>query len=274
MALLGKRVAVAVPDTLLEEKDSLKDKTVKLGLVARACAIYGVDRVEVFRDGGGKGEAALITKVLQFLETPQYLRRRLFPLDESLRYAGVLPPLRIPSHKARVPASSLKAGEFREGVSNGDGTVDVGLDEPALVARAPARDGRVTLRIVSNGPLRGEVVSREQVGGYWGYVVKSVGAEEVLTDKSFGLTVATSRLGRPLSEQVGALRRSLAGARGVKLVFGSPSRGLFEIFGRDLARRADFVLNLFPAQQVETVRTEEAVFAGLNLIGVLAAEKA
>lgn len=273
MALLGKKIAVAVPDTLLEEKDSLRDKTVKLGLVARACAIYGVDLVEVFRDSGGKGEMQLIARVLEFLETPQYLRKRIFPLDESLRYAGVLPPLRIPSHKAKVPLSSLKVGEFREGVSNGDGTVDVGLDEPASVAGAPARDRRVTIRVVSYAPFRGEAVSREQVDGYWGYAVNSVNAEQALA-KSFGVTVATSRLGRPLSEQVGVLRKSMAVAQGVKLIFGSPSRGLFEIFGRDLARKADFVLNLFPAQQVETVRTEEAVFAGLNLIGVLAAEKA
>ena len=85
MTLLGRRLAVSLPDTVLEEKDSPRDKTAKLGLVARACAMYGVDVIEVFRDPGGKGEGPAIIKVLQYLETPQYLRRRLYPLDDVLK---------------------------------------------------------------------------------------------------------------------------------------------------------------------------------------------
>ena len=131
MTLNGKRISVAFPDTVLEEHDSLREKTVKLGQVARACSIFGVDSVEVFRDPRGGGEAPLIRRVLEYLETPQYLRRRLFPLDESLKYAGLLPPLRIPSHKPKVASASLHPGEFREGAVLDDGvTVDVGLEVP------------------------------------------------------------------------------------------------------------------------------------------------
>ncbi len=129
MTLAGKRLAVAFPDTVLEEHDSLREKTVKLGQIARTCSVFGVDTVQVFRDPRGRGESSLIRRVLEYLETPQYLRRRLFPLDESLKFAGLLPPLRIPSHKPKVASTSLRPGEFREGASSTDGvTVDVGLD--------------------------------------------------------------------------------------------------------------------------------------------------
>ena len=101
--LAGKRICVAIPDTVLEEQDSVREKTAKLGQIARYCALFGVDSIRVFHDPRGRGESSFIKKVLEYLETPQYLRRRLFPLSEELRYAGLLPPLRIPSHKAEGP---------------------------------------------------------------------------------------------------------------------------------------------------------------------------
>ena len=273
MALLGRRVCVAFPDTVLEEKDSLREKTVKLGTIARACSIYRVDIVQVFDDGGGGQERGLIVKVLEFLETPQYLRRRIYPIDEALRFAGALPPLRIPSHKSRTRLDDLKVGEAREGVSNGDGTADIGL-EKAIRVDGPLPRGRVTLRIVSKSPLVGETVSREQLKDYWGYEVQCVQPSEVLGGGGEWLNVATSRLGRPLATELGRLRSSVSGARAVRLIFGSPSRGLFDIMGSDLERRADHVVNLFPEQGVVSVRTEEALFAGLNLLGLLSVEKA
>jgi predicted SPOUT superfamily RNA methylase MTH1 len=274
LALLGKRLAVAVPDTLLEERASLRDKTVKLGIVARACAIYGVDIVEIFRDRKGHGELALIRKVLEFLETPQYLRKKLFPLDETLQYAGVLPPLRIPSHKPMTPVQGLKSGEVREGVTNSDGTVDIGLEERARLEGSAKPNIRLTVQVRSKNPLIVVPIARENVPDYWGYIVESKSVEEVFNDRRFGLKLATSRLGDSLSHRLSEVRESLGKAAGVKLVFGSPSRGLFDIAGTDLVKKSDFVLNLFAEQHVETVRTEEAIFAGLGLVNTLMSEKA
>ncbi len=271
MTLLGRTVAVAIPDTVLEERESLRDKTNKLGVIARACSIYGVDAIEVFRDDKGRGEAELIVKVLGYLETPQYLRRRLYPLDEELRYAGTLPPLRIPSHKSKVKVDELRVGEAREGVANGDGSVDVGLEQ-AVVAGARTAKGRVTVRLKSKFPLTGEVIPREQAGKYWGYTVRAAPAGEVFAEG--WLRIATSRLGSPFTSELARLRASIHGSQRVKLVFGSPARGLFDIFGRELQRSADFVVNLIPDQQVVSVRTEEAIFAGLGLLDVLSADKA
>ncbi len=269
MTLLGRRLCVAIPDTVLEERDALRDKTAKLGVMARACSIYGVDVIQVFRDDGRRGEPTLMRKVLEYLETPQYLRRRLYPLDETLRYAGLLPPLRIPSHKPKVPIERLAVGDFREGVTNADGTVDVGLDKnPRLREKVPA-GRRVTLRVVSTAPLTAEVVDRERVNEYWGYAVETATAAEVFADRRFALKVATSRYGNSFQSAVAALRDAARKASTLKLVFGSPSRGLFEIVGPDLPARADFVVNLYPDQHVETVRTEEAIFAGLGLMNLL-----
>jgi predicted SPOUT superfamily RNA methylase MTH1 len=274
LTLLGRRLAVSIPDTVLEDKESLREKTAKIGIMARACAIYGVDVIEVYRDSKGRGEGALLRKVLEYLETPQYLRRRIYPIEEPLKYAGALPPLRIPSHRPNVPVAAVSVGEVREGVLNGDGTVDVGLDVPARMARRAPRGRRVTVRFVSVNPLVAEEIPREEAGRYWGYTVEERAPAEVLTDGRFRLKVATSRLGTPLKDALGPLGEKVAKADGVKLIFGSPMRGLYDILGNDLADRVDAVVNLYPDQQVETVRTEEAIFAGLGLVSVLCAGKA
>jgi predicted SPOUT superfamily RNA methylase MTH1 len=274
LALSGKKITVAIPDTVLEEKDSLRDKTAKLGLIARACAVYGVDEVVVFTDPGGRGEGDFVKKVLQYAETPQYLRRRLYPMDGALQFAGLLPPLRIPSHRPKVPVESLRVGELREGVVNNDGTVDIGLDMPAKFEGKAQAGARVTVRIQSKRPFVAVMTSKQEAIGYWGYTVRQGTVGELFGDRRGRLSVATSKLGRPLAGELPRLRESFVGAEAVELVFGSPSRGLFEIVGPDLEKQADFVLNLFPGQPVETVRTEEAMFAGLNLLNVLSAEKA
>jgi methyltransferase len=273
LTLAGKRVCVAIPDTVLEEQDSTREKTTKLGQIARYCAIFGVDSVRVFRDPRGRGESGFIKKVLEYLETPQYLRKRLFPLSEDLRYAGLLPPLRIPSHKAKVPIGKLQAGELREAVVLADGlSADAGLDAPILLKKREPPQRRVTVRISSVSPAGVEAVpvDRRDVTVYWGYSVDVSGAESLLADPAFPLKVATSRLGDPVTRVARSLRIDLQGSGAVMLVFGSPSRGLFETLGKDLRNRVGYVVNLFPEQNVVTARSEEAILAALYLMGLLA----
>jgi methyltransferase len=274
MLLSGRKLAVSVPDTVLEDKESWRDKTAKLGTIARACSIYGVDVIEIFNDPRGKGEAGPMRKVLEYLDTPQYLRKRLFPLDDVLRYAGALPPLRIPSHKAMVPLDKIRAGEVRDGVVNVDGTVEAGLEKPVALRGKGVPGSRITLKITSTDPLEGERLEREAVKGYWGFRVETKGPSQVLSDEGYETIIATSKFGDSLGKRWGEVGSKVGASHSVKLVFGSPSRGLYDIFGNELVRKADFVLNVIPEQNVETVRTEEAVFACLELLSIVSLKKA
>lgn len=261
---------MALPDTLLEEHESLREKTVKLGSLARACSIYGVDFILVFRDEKGKGEARLIKKVLEYLETPQYLRKRMYPVDGSLRFAGLLPPLRIPSHRLKVPLEKVQVGEVREGLTNADGTVDIGLEENPKIRNPTGPNRRVTIRVTSKNPLTAEIIDRKEVNEYWGYVVETGTLDEILGGSRFGLKIATSKYGNTLPSQIFQLREAVRKAGSVLVAFGSPARGLFDMVGPKLSQEVQFTVNLFAEQHVQTVRTEEAVFAALNLLNNLA----
>jgi predicted SPOUT superfamily RNA methylase MTH1 len=273
MTIAGKMVCIAIPDTLLEEQDSLREKTAKLGQIARYCSIFGIDSIHIFHDPRGRGESSFIKKVLEYLETPQYLRRRMFPLSEELKFAGLLPPLRIPSHKAKTPLGKLQAGEYRDGVVLADGlAVDAGLDRPVALRKKEAPGKRITLRITSASPssVEGIVVDRKEVDAYWGYSVEVSGTGALLVDPAYSLKVATSRYGEPVTRIARRLRIDLEGSQSLMLIFGSPARGLFDILGKDLPKRVNYVLNLFPEQKVVTARSEEAILTALYLIGLLA----
>lgn len=268
MTFTGKRIAVSLPDTVLEEADSLREKTVKLGLIARTCSIYGVDRIEIYRDPKGRGESELIVKVLEYVETPQYLRKRLFKINEALKYAGLLHPLRIPSHKKKVAVEEVKIGEVREGITNRDGTAYIGLDENIKLTSASAPNRRVTVRVLSKRPFIGEIIRREEAGDYWGYRVIRCSIESIFSD-NYRLKISTSRYGSKLGSVVEKLKKDIFLSDSIRIIFGSPSRGLFDIAGSKLNEISDYVVNLFVEQHVETVRTEEALFAALNLINNL-----
>jgi len=72
---------VAIGASCIENAQSLELGTLIAGQIARACAIFNVDEIIVLDDGPNKGvdhisaAAALFARVLQFMETPQYLRK-------------------------------------------------------------------------------------------------------------------------------------------------------------------------------------------------------
>ena len=249
---------VFIPDSLLEESDDPKIRTYKVGQIARACAIFGVEHVWIYRAGGRDGR--FIKTILEYAETPQYLRKRLFPLMPELKYVGVIPPLRTPHHKLK---GKPKVGEIREGFAFRKGRrvyADIGLDDLAMVEGDV--EGRATFRIVSVRPLR---VMPAKPTEYWGYRVhltrKSLA--KTLKKARLDLVIATSRKGRDIRE---VKLPPLEGEVG--FVFGSPRKGVMELLGGE-DYNFDLILNTIPNQRTATVRTEEALLATLAVFNLI-----
>lgn len=272
------KLSIAIPSSLVSEIPHLREKTAVIGQVGRAAAIFRVDDIYIYPDGSP--EAQLIRLILSYMETPQYLRRRLFRKRPELRYVGVLPPLRTPHHPLESRAARLRKGEFREGVvvaeAGGAFLVDVGVEKPLrATGRAPSIGGRATVKVTETQPeLRGRFVGRGEVDLYWGYGVhiNRQGLGKLALSREFDLTVATSRLGQPYPKIEGHLRARWTEAESVLIAFGSPRRGLGEILSREgltLEEAFHFTMNTIPRQGCETVRTEEAVYATLALLNLL-----
>jgi len=276
-------ISVAIPASLVSDIPHLREKTLRIGLIGRALAIFRVDEVIIYPDIPSRDQrrdAVFIEAILSYMETPQYLRRRLFSIRPELRYVGILPPLRTPHHPTENREKDLKIGEHREGLvvsSNERGVqIDIGVERPIFVPDVHRKtNSRVTVRIKEKGRhLIGEIVDPDEVKVYWGYRVNVSKASlgRILKDPKYDLVVATSRRGDVITENINKLLNRWRRSRRILIAFGSPTRGLQEIImydGVKLEDTADFIVNTVPNQGVKTVRTEEAIYATLSILNAL-----
>jgi hypothetical protein len=278
-----QEVSIAIPASFVSDTPHLREKTLRIGLVGRAAAIFRVDEIIVYPDMPNVDQtrdADLLALILTYMETPQYLRKRLFKLMRELRYAGVLPPLRTPHHPVANKLEKLSVGEYREGVvvsSSPRGSfVDVGVERPVFVlGKKLPLNRRVTVRIVQlQKQFLATLTTREETRTYWGYkvTVSKTTLGQTIKKQDFNLVVATSRKGKPISQVLDRLKEKWKTSSRILVVFGAPTQGLYEILTHEnlkLEDVADFVINTIPNQGAETVRTEEALYATLALLNLL-----
>src|SRR3990170_2272808 len=276
-------LAIAIPASFVSDTPHLREKTFRIGLIGRAAAIFRVNEIIVYPDtssGNQKLDSGLIHTVLSYMETPQYLRRRLFKIVPELQYAGTLPPLRTPHHPIANKTENLAIGEYREGAvlshSNEDSLIDIGVEQPALVQGARLKiNTRVTVKITDLARrLRAVLVDSEEIKTYWGYCVSisNVPLGQLLKKRQFDLVIATSRRGKPITAVMDKLREKWKTSHMTLVAFGAPTQGLYEIAAREHTRIddiADFIVNTIPSQATETVRTEEALYATLSILNTL-----
>ncbi|UCC57903.1 MAG: RNA-binding protein [Candidatus Bathyarchaeum sp.] len=278
-----RKLAVAIPASLVSDIPHLREKTLKIGLVGRAAAIFRVMEIIVFPDNLGsnqKRDRNLIVTILSYMETPQYLRKRLFKIKPELRYAGILPPLRTPHHPLAKRAKELKVGEYREGaiiaITDSGSLVDIGIECPVLLLdRELPVNARVTICVTKLGKRpRVVLANREETKAYWGYslTASKVPFGKLTKSRVYDLVIATSKLGTPLLEVADELTERWKKSSSILVAFGAPTRGLQEIVAQENLRLdevADFTVNTIPDQGTETVRTEEALYASLALLNTV-----
>ena len=277
-----KKLSIAIPASVISDTPHLREKTSKIGLIGRATAIFRVDEIIVYPDNSKEDQLRdmeFIALLLNYLETPQYLRKSLFKLQPSLEFAGILPPLRTPHHPLSGKTKHLKVGEYREGLvlsETKEGLlVDIGVQQSALLRQKEFAVGdRLTLQVVNVGEkIEVQAVNCEDVPFYWGYRVRMEKQPfgQIVGSGGFDLKIATARVGDNFMDVAGAIGEKWSVSQRVLVAFGAPSRGLHEIAedeGLKLADLVDFVVNTVPNQGTATVRTEEALLASLAILNV------
>jgi predicted SPOUT superfamily RNA methylase MTH1 len=271
------RLDILIPSSFSREASSPRDKMLRLGMLARFLAAARVEALIIYHEDPERPDrrnAELIKLVMDYLNTAPYLRKRLYELRPELRYAGLLPPLNIPTHPEKA---SLDYPHYREGLVISSGSrsmVEAGLEKPIRLRRRLAQGSRVVLRIEPREDGRVSVVarSRRSVEVYPGFRTAIV--EERLPEiaRGYDLRIATSRKGSDIREMLPSLREACAGKGRICIAFGASREGLYEIAERQgfkLEDHFDYIVNVMPLQGVRTIRTEEAVaytLAILNLV--------
>lgn len=267
---------IAVPDSLLSDEQTKRDKSVKIGQISRACSIFRVSRIYIYPDSRTnfeKEDLNLTKTLLRYLDTPQYLRKILYPRMNQLEYAGILHPIKAPHHKEKQDIRQIKQGEVRVGVIvkvKNALFVEVGLGSLIKFTGSGYEGKKVNVKFISTYPnLVAAEVNADEIPLYWGYQVKEVPS----LDKLFkGITdteiLITSRKGEPYGAREKIFIAKAKQKRNLLIVFGAPKRGVLEILADEKisSRSFEYVINMFPNQGTETVRLEEAVLGTLAII--------
>ena len=284
--MLGVReLTIAIPASVVSDTPHLREKTGKLGIIARHCSIFRVDQIVIYADDSNRDQSKdfmICEEILRFIETPQYLRKRLFKMTPALQFAGILPPLQIPSHNVAKSIRECKPSEWREGVvisrKRNVLTMDAGLELPAVCNGELPVGTRATLQVTSieKESIQGQLIDPSKISAplYWGYRVRleKNRLSEMLEKENVDLKIGTSRYGQRLKDAWSKINELLNEGVSVMIAFGSPKLGLQEILQREGTTPSDlfnFFVNFVPSQGTLTVRTEEAVgitLASLNIM--------
>ena len=268
-------LSIFIPNSFLSESKDLKIRTYKVGILGRALAIFQADNVIIYNDNHDKNEDGLddgefIAEVLNYMNTPQYLRKQAIPIKPELRHVGILPPLRTPHHPVN---SQPDVGDYRQGFTvkrNKKGTfVDIGMDKLAF-CKEQLSVKRIFDFKITKIAKKGVIVTPEKPDdSYWGYNV--ISSKKSLKNSlkliKPDLVVETTRYGDYIDSIFDELKHKVDECNSIAILFGGPYSSIQEdVSGQnwDLIK-----LNTIPDQGTETVRTEEAVVATLSLFNFM-----
>ncbi|CAD8100120.1 unnamed protein product [Paramecium primaurelia] len=183
LSLEQRHVTIAIPDSIISNAQSSELRSYFMSQLARMFAIFQVDEVIILRDYSyiPKSKqfdvASYVVRNLQYLETPQYLRKYLFPIHSDLKNVGLMNPIESKHHLLTEQVCPFREGVVVERPSKGDTSwVEIGLKRQVLI-NYPLQPGtRVTLKLddPTSTHLTGTPVSSQDAkkeGYYWGYTV-------------------------------------------------------------------------------------------------------
>jgi len=264
------QISIFIPSSFLGESKDLKVRTYKVGLISRSAALFRVNRIVIYSDDQDRKGTKFISDVLNYMNTPQYLRKQVFPISRELRNVGILPPLRTPHH----PTGELHQGDYRQGLTvkrMKRGTlVDIGADRLALCKEKLSVNRVLNFKVEK---LAKEIlITPDEPDVYWGYQTLATYRDLQDSLKALkpqpDLVVGASRLGQPITSVFNEVKEDLKGSKHLAILFGGPYSGLHDLNG-ETRKVLDLELNTIPHQGTKTVRTEEAVLATLSLFNLL-----
>jgi methyltransferase len=267
---------VTLPDSSLSDEQTRRDKSIKIAQFARACSIFRVKTIYIYHDSVSqfeKDDPHLLKTILQYLDTPQYLRKILYRRMQELEYAGILHPIKAPHHKPPENIKKVKAGDVRAGVIvkvKGQLFVEVGLRSLVPFVGEGFEGKKVTVKFTASYPnLKGIKATDEDILDYWGYEVKEVSSlSKLLTSVEKTEVVLTSRRGSYFKNLEARIVDRAKNVQKILVVFGAPKHGIHDILDKEglSIKPYEFVVNMFPNQGTETIRLEEAVLGTLAIL--------
>ena len=284
-------LSVLIPSSIVDNAQSKELRTYLIGEIARTLGIFKVSEVIIFHDklkDNSKDYINYFIKNLQYLETPQYLRKTLFPMSEDLKLSGLMNPLESQHHLRKDEWSPYREGCVLERPVNGEYSwVNIGLNKDCKINQKLPPRTRVTVKLNEthfDPKLKyytGTVVSMSEPfiknGTYWGYVVRVCETyNDIFNDsiykEGYDFIIGTSDKGENYRNANYEKKKDF---KHCLIIFGGISgiEGMMiddehnQINSKDnVGKNFDLYLNTCMNQGLRTIRTEEAILISLAVI--------
>ena len=283
-------LSILIPSSIVDNAQSKELRTYLIGELARTIGIFKISEVIIFHDklkDNSKDYINYFIKNLQYLETPQYLRKTLFPMSEDLKLSGLMNPLESQHHLRKDEWSQYREGCVLDRPVNGEYSwVNIGLNKDCKINQKLPPKTRVTVKLNENNfnnklkYYTGTPVSMSEPfiknGTYWGYVVRVCETykdifKDSIYDEGYDFIIGTSDKGENYRNANFSKKKDF---KHCLIIFGGISgiEGMMiddehnKINSTNISKNFDLYLNTCMNQGLRTIRTEEAILISLAVI--------
>jgi len=290
-AKINYTLSILIPSSIVDNAQSKELRTYLIGEIARTLGIFKVSEVIIFHDklkDNSKDYINYFIKNLQYLETPQYLRKTLFPMSDDLKLSGLMNPLESQHHLRKDEWSPYREGCVLDRPVNGEYSwVNIGLNKDCKINQKIPPRTRVTVKLNESNfdpklkYYTGTVVSMSEPfiknGTYWGYVVRVCETYNDIFNNSiykegYDFIIGTSDKGENYRNANYEKKKDF---KHCLIIFGGISgiEGMMiddehnQINSKEnISKNFDLYLNTCMNQGLRTIRTEEAILISLAVI--------
>ncbi len=268
------KISIAIPVSAVNDSSDIRSKTDKLFQISRVASIFQVNEILIYQDpfltpDRTQREKKRILRILKYIECPQYLRKRLFPITRDTAAVGILSPLATPHHTL---SKELKHNEIREAaifLNQNRVMADVGSTELLEVEgwrkSLKNKTYRVTVQIIkTTGKLKARALKDPPSNQYWGYSIHSYDTtlSKMLKNRQ-DFKIATSRTCEPIS----SLKEKIKPNRNLLLAFGGPYNGIPEILkaeGKKISEVFNACFTVLQKYGTRSLRLEESMMISFS----------
>lgn len=264
-ALHKSKFSVLLPDSFLENEDTLLLKTRKIGTLARTTNMFRIGYVYFYRESGLDKDREILSDLFTHLGFPPYLRKY-GKRTQNLRHTAILQPIHSPNH-SRV---KYKGFSYSEGIvteSFGEKiTVDMGKKNTVVIRDKRHHDKGDTVIIRSSGK---SLSIKEKIPDtiFWKtlFEIGDLTIDQFLESHPQNYVIGLSKSGKPISSNVIIDLQNSSHSQ-YSLVFG-PIKGSLRDYIKNL-NSINMWLNVIPNQGTKTIKIEEALHSTLTLMNL------
>lgn len=239
-----KDLNVVLFTSIFSTEKTLTELTLKTSFIVRTLSIFRVSNLYLVDDLKEPKIKKTITDIINYALLPPYLKKKV-PLKTTLKKAGLINPVNIPSHIVEREAIE---GEYRVGEKG----------EFGLVNKIKTKSKFIL--VINSNPLK--VKPYKLFPYYNGFKIRFIGQDQIFSMKNL---VIGSRSGKNPFDEINKIKE-LYEKYGLTLLIGPPQGGILKNMKIE---KYEYIYNFVLNQGVKDVRAEEALLASLSVLNYI-----